>query len=129
MLQRLKKWAGKLKKDSTVLKVALSDTRTPWYARWMGVLVLAYALSPVDLIPDFIPILGYLDDLLILPVGLYLTIKLIPEPVLANARESVEREPKTETRPNCVVGSIIIVIWLAALGMVAVAGVRHIYSV
>lgn len=95
----------------------------------MGVLVLAYALSPVDLIPDFIPILGYLDDLLILPVGLYLTIKLIPEPVLANARESVEREPKTETRPNCVVGSIIIVIWLAALGMVAVAGVRHIYSV
>ncbi|HIB68140.1 MAG TPA: DUF1232 domain-containing protein [Phycisphaerales bacterium] len=85
----------------------------------MGALVLAYALSPVDLIPDFIPVLGILDDLILLPLGLYLTVQLIPDPVLEEAREKAESEEKLETRPNWLVGSFIIVCWLLAAGVVA----------
>lgn len=119
MIQHLKDWAGRLKKESFALRLALTDTRTPWYARWMGALVLAYALSPVDLIPDFIPVLGILDDLILLPLGLYLTVQLIPDPVLEEAREKAESEEKLETRPNWLVGSFIIVCWLLAAGVVA----------
>ncbi len=117
MLTKLKTWARKLKQDLQVLQLALADPRTPWYAKWTGVLVVAYALSPIDLIPDFIPVLGYLDDLLLLPLGILLTFRFIPETVLAESRLRIESGESINSRPNWFVGSLIIGLWVAAAGV------------
>lgn len=93
MLERLKKAAKRLKAELLALGYAARDPRTPWYARAFALLVLAYALSPIDLIPDFIPVLGYLDDLLLLPAGLWLALRLIPPAVMADARAEAARHP------------------------------------
>jgi uncharacterized membrane protein YkvA (DUF1232 family) len=85
--ERLKAQAQKLKIELTALRLAYRDPRTPWYAKAVLFLVLAYAFSPIDLIPDFIPVLGYLDDVLLLPAGILLALKLIPAAVMAEARE------------------------------------------
>ena len=86
MLERAKQWARGLKRDVLALWIAARDSRTPWYAKLAAGAVAAYALSPIDLIPDFIPILGYLDDLIIVPLGILLVIRLIPEPLMAEYR-------------------------------------------
>jgi uncharacterized membrane protein YkvA (DUF1232 family) len=85
-MTRWKHTATTLKCDITALALALSDSRTPWYARAVLVVVVAYALSPIDLIPDFIPVLGQFDDLLLLPLGVALVIRLLPPDVLAHCR-------------------------------------------
>ena len=85
-LTRLKQWAHAIKRDVIALWLAARDPRTPWIARAVAVLVAAYALSPIDLIPDFIPILGYLDDALLLPLGILLVIRLIPPKLMAEFR-------------------------------------------
>ena len=87
---KIKKSLLELKKQVHVVYLASRDRRTPWYAKAVAGLTVAYALSPIDLIPDFIPVLGYLDDLLIIPVGIALAIKLIPKEVMAEAREKVD---------------------------------------
>ena len=84
--ETLKDRARALKREVTALGLAVQDPRTPWYARVLAVAVIAYALSPIDLIPDFIPVLGYLDDLLLVPAGIALVIRLIPAEVMAEAR-------------------------------------------
>src|SRR5687767_14489983 len=81
-----KQRARKLKREVFVLYLAYKDPRTPWYARIVVAVVVAYALSPIDLIPDFIPILGYLDELILLPLGIYLALRLMPETVLSENR-------------------------------------------
>jgi uncharacterized membrane protein YkvA (DUF1232 family) len=86
MLERAKQWARLLKRDVLALWIAARDCRTPWYAKLAAGVVAAYALSPIDLIPDFIPILGYLDDLIIVPLGILLVVKLIPGPLMAEYR-------------------------------------------
>ncbi|WP_135227784.1 YkvA family protein [Deinococcus fonticola] len=93
MLDRLKSAASRLKAELLALSYAARDPRTPWYARALALLVLTYALSPIDLIPDFIPVLGYLDDLLLLPAGLWLALRLIPPQVMADARAQASRHP------------------------------------
>ena len=90
MINRLKQWALRLKKETYALYFAYKDPRVPWYAKILAVLVVAHTLSPIDLIPDFIPILGYLDDLIIIPLGLALAIKFISKDVMADARLKVE---------------------------------------
>lgn len=87
MLDGLKQRAQALKVELQALLIAYRDPRTPWIARAWSVCVLAYAFSPIDLIPDFIPILGYLDDLLLLPLGIALAIKLVPRQVMDDARK------------------------------------------
>ncbi len=87
--ERIKQKLLEIKRQLQVLAIAARDKRTPWYAKALAGLVVAYALSPIDLIPDFIPVLGYLDDLLIVPAGLALAIKLIPKEVMDEAREKV----------------------------------------
>ena len=77
-MENFKKSLRALKSELAALYLAYRDPRTPWYARVAAILVIAYALSPIDLIPDFIPVLGYLDDLVILPLGIFIAIKLIP---------------------------------------------------
>src|SRR6478736_4911987 len=85
-MDRLRQWARALKRDVHAVYLAARDPRTPWYVKALALAVAAYALSPIDLIPDFIPVLGYVDDLLIVPLGLMLVIRLLPPEVLAASR-------------------------------------------
>lgn len=94
MIQRLKAFAKHLKAELLALSYAARDPRTPWYARALAVLILTYALSPIDLIPDFIPILGQLDDLILVPAGLWLALRLIPPAVMSAARAEAAAHPE-----------------------------------
>jgi len=96
-LKQLRLLARRLKNEITTLYLAARDPRTPWYAKAIIACVVAYALSPIDLIPDFIPVLGYLDDLLLLPLGIYLALKLIPAEVLIDARRRAGEVPSNLT--------------------------------
>lgn len=87
---KLKTWATTLKRDVMTLWFALKHPLTPWYARAFAAMVTAYALSPIDLIPDFIPILGYLDDLIIVPVGVWLLLRMVPAVVLIDSRAQAD---------------------------------------
>jgi uncharacterized membrane protein YkvA (DUF1232 family) len=93
LLQRLQQWARLLKRDVVALSIAARDRRVPWHAKLLAVAVAAYALSPIDLIPDFIPVVGYLDDVIIVPVGIWLAVKLIPRELMEEFRaEAIRRE-------------------------------------
>ncbi|QIG93588.1 MULTISPECIES: YkvA family protein [unclassified Bradyrhizobium] len=116
----LKTWARNLKRDSVALYLAARDPRVPWYAKAVAVAVAAYALSPIDLIPDFIPVIGYLDDLILLPLGIWLAIALVPDEVMAECRAKASTILQ---RPTSWAGMIaIIVLWIAgALALVCAA--------
>ena len=121
MIERLKKWARYLKQETTALYYAYRDPRTPWYAKGLTIFVVAHTLSPIDLIPDFIPVLGYLDDLLITPLGLALAFKLIPEQVLVDARQKAEAET-FEASPLARTGTVIVIAtWI--LGLVVLGAI------
>ena len=111
-LDPIKRWAKALKRDVVALWIAGRDRRTPWHAKVAAGAVAAYALSPIDLIPDFIPILGYLDDLLIVPLGIVLVVKLIPAPLMAEFRAEAVKRDKPVSRGGL---AFIVVIWLASL--------------
>lgn len=117
MVQRLKIWAAILKRDVMTLWFACRDTRTPWYAKAMTMLIVAYALSPIDLIPDFIPVLGYLDELILLPVGIYLVLKLVPKEALADARSRAQYWAESQQpKPRSWIAAVVIVlVWVAVL--------------
>lgn len=122
MLQKWKEQARALKKEIHALLIAYRDPRTPWYAKAWALVVLAYALSPIDLIPDFVPILGYLDDLVLLPLGIALAVKLIPAEVMAEARLAAT---KTEGSMFGKAGAAIIaLIWLALIALAINWGIR-----
>lgn len=113
LLERLKTWARRLKIDIVAIARAAGDPRTPWLARGVALLVVAYAASPIDLIPDFIPVLGLLDDLIILPLGVALVLQLIPKDVMAEHRaEIAEQEHLAPSRFGL---GIVVGLWLAAL--------------
>ena len=110
-----KRRAEALRSETYALYLACRDTRTPWYARAFGGMIVAYALSPVDLIPDFIPILGYLDDLVLVPLGTVLLLKMIPEQVLIDSRilaRQVFREAGPRSRKAMYV---VIAVWAIAI--------------
>ena len=86
-IERWKRWVKQLKVETYTLYLAYKDPRVPWYAKVFTACVVGYALSPIDLIPDFIPVLGYLDDLILVPLGVTLAVKMIPKPVLDQCRE------------------------------------------
>ena len=112
-ISRLKEWARRIKRDAVAVYFAARDPRTPWMARVLAVAVAAYALSPIDLIPDFIPVLGYLDDVLIVPLGLWLVIRFIPPDVLKASRE---KAAALLARPRSYVAAAWIVgIWVACI--------------
>lgn len=94
-----------------MLHLAYKDDRTPWFAKVLIFVIIAYALSPIDLIPDFIPIIGYLDDLILLPIGIYFAIKLIPEEVKLEAFQKAE-DYKLDKKNNWIIGGIVVLIWL-----------------
>src|SRR3546814_2329413 len=112
----LKVWAERIKRDGVTLWFAGKHPLTPWYANALCLFVVAYALSPIDLIPDFIPVLGYLDDLILLPVLIWLTVTLLPPEVLAECRIQADEWMQTEgAKPRSRFGAVLIVaLWLAA---------------
>lgn len=113
---QLRQWARRLKRDAVTLWFAMKHPETPWYAKALGLFVVTYALSPIDLIPDFIPVLGYLDDVLLLPGLIWLAIKLIPLPILEVCRAQAEQwMHDAQAKPVSRVGAVVIVvIWIAA---------------
>ena len=118
-MNKWKERARQLKAETYALFLAYRDRRTPWGARLFAACVVAYAFSPLDLIPDFIPVLGYLDDLILLPLGVALALKMIPPAVMADSRARAQ-EMLAQDRPrNWIAGAAIVAIWLllAALGV------------
>ncbi len=111
-LAELKQRARHLKAETFALYLAARDPRTPWYAKLLVAGIAAYAFSPIDLIPDFVPVLGYLDDLILIPMGIALAIKLIPHSVLADCRARAIENIQNEKPVSRVAGAVIVVIWL-----------------
>ena len=122
-----KRWAGRLKSETHALYLAYRDPRMPLYAKLFAALVVGYAFSPIDLIPDPIPVLGYLDDLILVPLGVALAVRMIPEDVLSEsrqkAREMVERGERPVSRAAA---AVIVVLWLALAVLGALVAVRMI---
>lgn len=110
-LVRLKDWATRLRQEIYAIYLAQKDPRVPWYAKVLAACVVGYALSPIDLIPDPIPVLGYLDDLLLLPLGVALVVKLIPTDVLEECRKKARQTPEHEQPRRRVAAGIIISLW------------------
>jgi uncharacterized membrane protein YkvA (DUF1232 family) len=124
MLSTLTAWARRLRREVATVTLALRDPRTPWVARGLGAIVVAYAFSPVDLVPDFVPVLGMLDDLLLVPLGIWLVLKLIPAEVLEDARASAEeqlRNPKPVSRAGALG---VVAIWVGVSALAAWIGWR-----
>lgn len=111
MLRKIKEWAATLKRKLVVMHLAYRNPNTPWYAKALIILIIAYALSPVDLIPDFIPVLGLLDDLILLPIAIYFVVKLIPEQVMDEASKKAATYEWVKER-NWFGLVFIVMIWL-----------------
>ena len=108
---RLREWVQSLKRDVHAIYLAARDPRVPWYAKAVAACVAAYALSPIDLIPDFIPVLGYLDDLVIVPLGILLVAWLIPPAIMAEHRATAAM---AQAAPKSIAGAVaVIAIWTA----------------
>src|SRR3984893_9383379 len=122
MFSRMKTWARRLNRDGHAIYLASRDPRVPWYAKFLAIAVAGYTLLPIDLIPDFIPVVGYLDDLIIVPLGIWLVVWLIPEEVMAEDRA---KAIEAGQRPRSKIAAIVIVaIWIlaaAVLGWIVVA--------
>jgi uncharacterized membrane protein YkvA (DUF1232 family) len=122
ILQRLRSWAKELKRQIMVLWFCYQHPETPWLPKWVSIFVVAYALSPIDLIPDFIPVLGYLDDVIILPLGILLAIRLMPAQVLEDCQfKANEWAANHAKRPvNRFSAVIVVLVWLTAASILAV---------
>jgi uncharacterized membrane protein YkvA (DUF1232 family) len=120
MIEAWKHRARQLKVETYAIYLAYRDPRVPWYARLFAAGIVAYAFSPIDLIPDFIPVLGYLDDLVLVPVGVALALRMIPEHVMQECRERAE-EAMAEGKPtNWKAAAAIVAMWVL-LAVVAIA--------
>jgi uncharacterized membrane protein YkvA (DUF1232 family) len=116
VLDRLKRWARAIRRDVHALWLAARDPRTPWAVRALAIAIAAYALSPLDLIPDVIPVIGYLDEAILLPLAILLAIRLVPPAVMAECRARAE---EAAARPVSRAGAVFVVgVWLAAAGLV-----------
>ncbi|XWK91147.1 MAG: YkvA family protein [Phormidium sp.] len=111
-MQVLKQKFRQLKRETYTIYLACKDPRVPWYAKVLASCVVAYAFSPIDLIPDFIPIIGYLDDLLIVPLGIVLVLKMIPKTVIEECRQKAELTINQEKPTSWTAAVVIVIIWL-----------------
>jgi uncharacterized membrane protein YkvA (DUF1232 family) len=118
LLEKIKTKTARLKQEVVALYFAAREPRTPWYAKVLITGVVAYALSPIDLIPDPIPLLGYLDDLVILPLGIWLAVRMIPASILQECRAKAA-SANLQLPRNWWAATVIILLWLAALIMIA----------
>ena len=124
MVHRLKNWARIVKRDVHALYLASRDPRVPWYAKALAVVIVGYALSPIDLIPDFVPVLGYLDDVILLPLGILLVIRLIPPAILDEHRR------RAVAAQDCPVSHaaafVVAAIWIASGALALWLGYRFV---
>ena len=120
VMGRWKNWVRQLKIETYTLYLACSDPRVPWYAKAFIACVVGYAFSPIDLIPDFIPILGYVDDLVLVPLGITLALRMIPQPVLEECRVQSRKIMKQAKPESWVAGGVIIFIWVAVITLVTI---------
>lgn len=118
-LQKLKQQAKRLKTELYALYLACRDPRVPWYARVLAICVVGYTFSPIDLIPDFIPILGYLDDLIIVPLGIVIVVKMIPPAVMLECRVQAQSAPSHNKPKNWIAAGIILIVWVLSALFVA----------
>lgn len=115
LVGRFGAWAQRIKREVAAIVLAARHPRTPWYAKLLLAIIVSYALSPIDLIPDFIPVLGYLDDLVIVPAGIALAVRLIPPDVLDECRLRTELSSQL---PHSVIGAVIVIcLWLLSMGL------------
>src|SRR5262247_4584626 len=122
MIERTRQWARLAKRDVHAIYRAARDPRVPWYAKALAFGVAGYALSPIDLIPDFVPVLGYLDDVIIVPLGILLVVKLIPPEIMAEHRALAAA---AQDRPASRAAAIVIVlVWLACIALTGWLGYR-----
>ena len=122
-VERLRGWAREMKRDVHALYLAARDPRVPWYAKAVALFVAAYALSPIDLIPDFISVIGYLDDMIIVPLGILLAVRLIPPDILAEHRAAAD---EAALRPASRTAALVIVaIWIGVALVIAGALLRY----
>jgi uncharacterized membrane protein YkvA (DUF1232 family) len=123
MIARWKQRARQLEQETYAVYLAYRDPRTPWFAKLLAALVVGYAFSPIDLIPDVIPVVGYLDDLILVPLGIALALKLIPAPVLADCRRRAQEKMEQGAPVSRVAAFVIVAVWLllAALAIWIVA--------
>ena len=122
MLERLQAWAHKLRHEVIALWFAYRHPDTPWYAKAFAALVVAYAFSPIDLIPDFIPIIGLLDDALLVPLGIWIAVRLIPPHAYAAAREQARAwHDDRHARPrSMIMAAVIVTLWIALAALCAI---------
>jgi uncharacterized membrane protein YkvA (DUF1232 family) len=125
----MKQWklrTQQIKVETYALYLAYKDPRTPWYAKLFAAAVVAYAISPIDLIPDFIPVLGIMDDLVIVPLGAVLAIKMVPKGVMAECLEKARNstEPSASKRTRCLVAATVIAMWGLILAFVVLLAVK-----
>ena len=112
ILERLKQQARQLKIELFAIHLACQDPRVPWYAKAFAICVVGYAFSPIDLIPDFIPILGYLDDLIVVPLGIMLILKIIPPAVMIECRVKAQSATLRDKPKNWIAAGIILIVWV-----------------
>ncbi|MBC8249304.1 MAG: DUF1232 domain-containing protein [Anaerolineales bacterium] len=125
-MERWKQRARELKTETYAVYLAYKDPRTPWYARLFAACVVGYAFSPIDLIPDPIPVLGYLDDLILVPLGIAVALKMLPPPVLAECREKAQAAMSQGKPTNWAAAAVIVAIWLLLVALAIVMIVRTI---
>lgn len=114
-ISNAKLWARMIKRDVHAVWLAARDPRTPWFAKALALVVAAYAVSPIDLIPDFVPVIGYLDDLVIVPLGILMVVRLIPPEVMEEHREAASKA--TERPVSSLAAGVVITIWIACAAL------------
>lgn len=124
ILTTRKQCVDQLKVETYALYLVYKDPRTPWYARLFAACVVGYAFSPIDLIPDPIPLLGYVDDLILIPLGIMLALKMIPPPILAECRAKAQTAMSQGKPTNRVAAIIIVAIWLLLVALTIIVAVR-----
>ncbi len=112
MRARLERWAANLKRDTYALYLGARDPRVPWAAKLLAAVVAAYAISPIDLIPDFIPVLGYLDDLILIPLGIVLVVRMIPSELMQDLRDQADTHFSASKPTSRAAASVVIIIWI-----------------
>ena len=123
-IEQTRNWARQIKRDTVAVYFAARDQRTPMPARCLALSVAAYALSPIDLIPDFIPLLGYLDDVVLVPCGIWLALKMIPPAVMADSRERAQTMMANGKPVNRAAAVVIVTIWLVLAALGIALGIR-----
>jgi uncharacterized membrane protein YkvA (DUF1232 family) len=121
-MDKWKQWARAIRRDAHALYLAARDPRVPWVAKAVAIAVAAYALSPIDLIPDFIPVLGYLDDLIIVPLGIALVVRMIPPAIMAEHRATADAAQHRPVSRGA--AAVIMCLWIAALALTIWLAVR-----